>query len=351
MKILYVGSLQPNSNSFARFKTLKEMGHTIQGLDTEPILFNGNPIWSRTHHFLNLGPGIFEIGNQLVHAVRDFQPDLIWVDNKPFIPLSAIKEIRKIKPFFLVAVVTDDAFGKYSFGWQILKKTMPMYDAHFVQRIVNIAEYQKLGAKLVLECDRSFDPSRHYPVELSDDDLQKWGSEIGFIGTYASYRAGVLSRLIQKGFPVSIWGNDWEGKPEWSIIQPHFRGKAEYGENYRKILSGMKIALHFLRKENRDDQDSRTFEIPACGAFMLAERTPKHLRYFEEGKEAEFFEDEQGLECKLKFYLENLEIAKTISINGRERCLSSGYDHRSRLQFVLNSVEKPESGRNINLVS
>jgi len=346
MKILYVGSLQTKSNSFSRFQTLKDMGHSVEGIDIEPLLFNGHPVWSRTHHFLNIGPGISLTGKKVFDSFLDFQPDIIWMDNKPFIPAKTIRIMRGINPFKLIAVVTDDAFGTYSLGWQILKKTMPLYDCHFVQRTVNVKEYLSLGAKQVFECDRSFDPSSHFPVELTREDQEKWGSETGFIGTYAKYRAGVISRLIQKGILVSVWGNDWEGKPEWPVIRPHYKGKAEYGENYRKILSGMKIALHFLRKENRDDQDSRTFEIPACGAFMLAERTPKHLRYFMEGQEADFFGDETELEEKIRFYLNHPDLAKQISRNGRERCLSSGYDHKSRLQFVLNSVEKPESGRN-----
>ena len=61
------------------------------------------------------------------------------------------------------------------------------------------------------------------------------------------------------------------------------------GDDYRKTICSSKIVLGFLRKVNADTQTSRTFEIPACGGFMLMERTENQQRLFEEGKEAEYF--------------------------------------------------------------
>ena len=68
-----------------------------------------------------------------------------------------------------------------------------------------------------------------------------------------------------------------------------------YGEDYVKGLCATRINLCFLRKINRDLQTDRTMEIPACGAFMLAERTDEHLRLFAEGKEAAHFDSNEEL--------------------------------------------------------
>jgi spore maturation protein CgeB len=88
---------------------------------------------------------------------------------------------------------------------------------------------------------------------------------------------------------------------------------------------------------NRDLQTTRTMEIPACGGFMLAERTDEHQRLFEEGKEAVFFDinNLQELLEKVKYYLAQDEERKAIAKAGRKRCVDSGYSHHDILRYML----------------
>ncbi len=111
-----------------------------------------------------------------------------------------------------------------------------------------------------------------------------------------------------------------------------------------KAINGMGIALHFLRRENRDEQDSRTFEIPACGAFMLAERSPKHEAFFRDGEEAVFFDSDDDLLEKVKYYLTRPEQTKQIAAAGRYRCIASGFDHHGRIQAMLEIVFSEKNG-------
>ena len=76
-------------------------------------------------------------------------------------------------------------------------------------------------------------------------------------------------------------------------------------------------------------------EIPACGAFMLAERTDEHLRLFEEGKEAAYFGSNEELLEKVRYYLNHEDERRMIASAGRKRCLDSGYSHHERLKYML----------------
>jgi len=114
--------------------------------------------------------------------------------------------------------------------------------------------------------------------------------------------------------------------------------KPLWGEEYAKAISSFDINLCFLRKINRDLQTTRSVEIPACGAFMLAERTEERLGLFEEGKEAEFFSSDEELMSKVKFYLDNPEMRYRIAASGRKRCVSSGYNNENRIADVLRQI-------------
>ena len=120
-------------------------------------------------------------------------------------------------------------------------------------------------------------------------------------------------------------------------MTPHLRieGRAVYGDQYAEVLCAFDINLCFLRRLNRDRQTQRSVEIPACGAFMLAERTEEHLDLFKEGIEAEFFDSDEELLAKVRYYLANPEQRKRIAAAGLERCLRGGYSYHDRLRWML----------------
>src|SRR5690606_38676558 len=113
------------------------------------------------------------------------------------------------------------------------------------------------------------------------------GEDVGFIGIWEKERCDSILYLARNGIKVKIFGggkwNDYRGIDNLEILPPL------YSDDYSKALQAFKISICFLRKLNFDLQTSRTMEIPACGGFMLAERTTEHMALFKEGKEAEFF--------------------------------------------------------------
>jgi spore maturation protein CgeB len=93
-----------------------------------------------------------------------------------------------------------------------------------------------------------------------------------------------------------------------------------------------------VRKVCPDQHTTRTFEIPACGSLLLADRTEEHQEFFEEGKEAEFFESCEELVDKVKFYCNNEPARKRVADAGRRRCTESMYAYLHRLKNALNTL-------------
>jgi len=143
--------------------------------------------------------------------------------------------------------------------------------------------------------------------------------------------------LAKNGVKINIYSPNWDIK-KYNHKNLLIYNKVLVSEEYAGAISCSKIALCFLNKRHRDLHTSKTFEIPACGGFMLGERTPEHLVLFKEGEEAEFFESKEELLAKVTYYLQNEEKRKLIAQAGRNRCLTSGYSYDDRAREIIEVV-------------
>ena len=82
-----------------------------------------------------------------------------------------------------------------------------------------------------------------------------------------------------------------------------WQGGEVYADDYARALTASRIGVGFLRQVCPDQHTTRTFEIPACGSLLLADRSEEHCSFFEEGVEAEFFGSEEELVDKARFYV------------------------------------------------
>ena len=143
--------------------------------------------------------------------------------------------------------------------------------------------------------------------------------------------------MAENGIKVVVWGNGWGA---WVNKNPNLiiKNQPLYSDDYAKAINAAKVNLCFLRKINRDEVTSRSVEIPACGGFMLAEKTKRHLEFFQEGKEAVFFDSEEELHQKVKKYLADDGTRLVIAKAGRERCIKSGYSMKAQLSGMLRKI-------------
>lgn len=337
LSVLYIGSLAGWCNSLRRYRALKDIHIRTEAINTDPYILA--KYISGLQHHLNFGPGVYGLNKKIRKAIRIKNYDVVLVDNKPYLTAKTLRYIKSYQPSARIAnLLTDDPFGRYTRSWSLLKRTAPLYDMFFVQRKVNIEELKNKGAKRVEICYRSFDPEYNRPIELNDIEYKKYHTPVGFVGTYENVRASYVAYLIQNNIPVAVTGNDWPNGEYWDVIKPFYKGPSVYEEEYIKTINGMEIALHFLRHGNRDEQDSRTFEIPACKVFMIAESSGLHLQLFKENEEAVFFKSKEELLEKVKLYQSAKEESARIALNGYNRCFSSGYDHQSRMKNVIEKI-------------
>ena len=63
------------------------------------------------------------------------------------------------------------------------------------------------------------------------------------------------------------------------------------------------------------------------------------MTLFKEGSEAEYFDSEEELADKIKFYLNNPRKRELIAAAGHTRCIRSGYSNQRRMQQMLEIVD------------
>jgi spore maturation protein CgeB len=166
------------------------------------------------------------------------------------------------------------------------------------------------------------------------------------------------------GIDLKIWGGYWEflrdgkwtprrqfilkqlaGSEKFRIFRDELLGRAwqsgeVYGDDYARALTGARVGLGLLRKVCPDQHTTRTFEIPACGSMLLADRTGEHRELFDEGKEAEFFASTEELVDKARFYCGDELARRRVADAGFERCVKSKYAYVHRLAAVLGELAR-----------
>lgn len=341
-KILFIGDLNEYGRGYQRYRTLKEMGHDVVAYShtfvSKPGKIQPPTLLYRIFSKLRLTLDDMSVNTALQFEIRKSHFDVIWIEKGNMVYPWTLAAIKTMAPnAALISCSEDDMYAKHGHSrWY--RWGLHHYDCVFTTKTYNLYELKQLGAKKIKLFLDSYDEKIHRPMQLTDVERSRFGSDVGAIGAFEPERAASLHYLAENGIRVSIWGNGWK---DWVGRHPNLdvRNEFLFGEDYSKAICATKINLNFLRKINRDEVTSRSVEIPACGGFMLAERTRRHLDFFIEGKEAEYFGSDEELLAKTKIYLHNEPDREKIARIGRERCLRDGYSMRHQLTNMLEQAK------------
>jgi len=341
MRILFVAPLWYGSTCLQRMESMKDLVQEVVPVDTDPEDIHRN----QRKFFYRAVKKVFGpldwagVNKKILQAIRDRNFDLLWIEKGVTIKVETIKAVRRISPRTLIVGYSPDNMTVKHNQTSDFLKGLPYYNIYFTPKSYNVRELKELGCPEVVFIEKAYDPHTHYPMAVTENDRVKFGGPVGFIGDWEQKRAEVMLYLATNGIPVRIWGPNWRRKCKLSHPNLRIEKDGLWGRDYARAICCFDINLGFLRKINRDLQTARSVEIPACGKFMLAERTDEHLQLFEEGKEADFFSTKEELLQKIKYYLTHVEERERIAKAGRQRCLKSGYSNYERLKKMLGIIE------------
>lgn len=321
-------------------RTLKRMGYEVTPFDVLPYMEVGTRLARSLAHRTNTGLRLRSLNHALAMLSAEYRLyEIVWVDKGMWIyreTLIALKD--RAKPVTLVHYTPDAQLIHHRSRHFIA--SIPYYDILVTTKPYELNGYRAYGAKDVLLVLQGYD-HRFVPCMPALHDRAELASDVCFVGHCERHYAGRLKSASGVAGHLKIWGPQW---PRYATFhawaRPHVEGDGIWGNRYPLALACSKIALGLLSKRIPETTTTRTFEVPATGVFMLAERTEEHLELFSEGVEAEFFRDDYELRDKINFYLNHDSARKKIAAAGHARCIRSNYHSESQIRKVMERVRE-----------
>jgi len=359
MKILFLGEIGPGQTSQMRMRALERLGHELLGVHTiEPWL---QVSWLQRQVQRRLGRGsiVQEINRRVLEAAQAFRPDVVWAEKQEYLSVETIAALRSLG-IRLVHFTPDPYFYPDWKRTALMDAAIGAFDVLLYCKAYERADYEALGKPLIYMplgyCDEVHRP-------LPSDDL-RWACAVGFLGGWEPRREQMLHAVAAACVDLKIWGAAWDFMRDgrWTlrrymvlkqlagdepfriardpVIAAALQGGEVYADDYARALTNARIGVGFLRTAWPDQHTTRTFEIPACGSMLIADRTQEHEEFFAEGKEAEYFGSEEELVDKVQFYAGNEAARLAIARAGLVRCETGRYAYIHRLADVLAEIEK-----------
>jgi spore maturation protein CgeB len=363
MKIVFVGYLGRGQTSGMRCEALRRLGHDVSAVDSGGVWRGASYPSRQLQQLTRHGSRIDALNAAVLETVELHRPRLVWAEKQEYLRPATLKRIRQIGA--ATAHYNPDPY--FSLTWKrtsLTDECLPLYDVAVVTKRYELDNYAAHGCSRVIYSPLGYDPVGHAPPRQRTDYVR----DVVFVGGWEPRRERFLAAAQQAAKDVSVWGYGWSiaresrinplralrlgrlapgqrvyfGPPSThldSAIQAGEGANGEiYEEAYSDAIAGSRIALGLLREVCPDQHTTRTFEIPAIGGFMLADRSPEHMELFEEGQEAEFFGSDEEYVEKLNFYLAHEEVRTRVARAGHARCMRSGYSYDDRLRHVLTEL-------------
>lgn len=335
IRVLFVGEDWHGSNATSCKRAFRALGCDVLNIDDWDFFPQWESFKLKVLRRLLRRTIATEFSAHIERQVRRFQPHLVFIFKGSMLRHHTLQTIRQSGIFVVNFYPDVNLYKHHQFFGNDFLKSVAYYDCIFSPKSYHIEHLVSAGAKRVEFLPYAYDPWCHYPVEILPNEKQIFESDIAFVGTWGKERADILTTLVAKDFhhKFVIWGNQWERLPSDSPLRKFVQFKPANGMTQAKVFQGTKIALAFLSPP--DIHTARTFEIPAFGAFMLAERTVEHTSFFEEGCEIACFDDVIELRQKINYYLAHPAERQAIAQAGYEKVTQGNHSYVDRMRRVL----------------
>ncbi len=245
------------------------------------------------------------------------------------VQLAGDEEARYRAPVSIVAasMVPEVPRHERSFldAWKAYRDGDPRAEAEGTRVLERVLEEQAL------------DDSRYRVPELLE---RGWPDFARASGPGPARAAGEVAAALKRltcgrrlaRFGVRIWGDEGWRQIEGAGVA--YQGPAGHELELAKVYCGSAVNVDLGRLYQMDIVTMRVFDVMACGAFVLAERSHDLGSAFDIGAEVDCWATPRELVAKVAHYLEHPQAARELARRGREAVLER-YTIQARVAHML----------------
>lgn len=322
MKILFIGDDWLGSNARSLRDAFLFLGHDVSTVSTGNDSLAAGGRRELLAQLLRSRSQVQCINDIVQMSVKTIQPELVVVFRGNCLALDTVEVLRDCCPAVL-HYHPDDIENDENVSASFLA-AIPAYTVHVTTKTFNVQELRTRGAVSVLYVPCAYDPWIHRPVGSTGR------YDACFVGTARPERVAFIRKLARRGdLRLRVAGHGWYGTLR------NTRGVSVSGPvtglYMSAVINASAVSLSFLNHQNRDLHTCRTFEIPACGGAVLAERSAEQMEFFRDGLEARYFSDFEEMVSQTGRLLANAAELRKLAANAQARALElrATYVHRA----------------------
>lgn len=349
LKIMVVSPIYGGSFPVAEFcaDALRKLGYKVDFIDNsiyKNAYLSINQITRNKTHQNQLREMFVDfVSEGIIARCNEFKPTLILALAQAPLSVHSLRKLKENKVPTAFWFVEDFRLMEY---WQ---EVAPLYDYFFtIQRGEFFDRLSGRGVNHYHYLPLAASPDIHRRMQLSEEDLSTYGSDISFVGAGYYNRRRFFEGLLD--FDFKIWGNEWDlNSPLGKCIQRS--GERIGTEETIPIFNAAKININLHSSTYHegvnpygDFVNPRTFEIAACEGFQLIDYRSELPELFKPGEEIVYFKNREDLRDKIRYYLDRPREREEMARRARERVLREHtYEHRMEemLNYIFNSGYSP----------
>ncbi len=341
MRLLYFGTLEWGCTSLQRAETLRGLVDSYYAVDNRRLLPEyTDRSWATRLAVRLCSPRLVRKHEELlVKEAAKVKPDCVWIDQGLLLSAQAVEAIRAAGARCVVHY-TPDAIRAPGMG-RVIHGALRAYDLCITTKKADLDFYRDQGARRVLFNYQAYDPAVHRPLLPPAPGAEEHRCDLVFVGQRMAEREQMLTELAA-ALPeagLRVYGRGWEAAGRAGLSRA-VRNQWLRGDDYAMALANARIGLCFLNTEVDDEYTTRSFEIPACGSFMLAQRSPAHEELYQEGAEADFFATGAELADKARRWLADEAARAAAAAAAHRKVVERDWTWSGRMKECLAAVEE-----------